>query len=102
MSRRRRCTVLLFWNEHWASPGYWRRHVSKEKCGTREARLGSPRRAKTGRIRRKPSFPLEARAKRVARAPPAAGVLAQRAALDEFQDVTVGRVLRGLGELGVF
>src|SRR5207302_4855113 len=54
ISRRRRCTVRLFWNGHWASPGYWQWHVSKEKCGTRETRLGGPRRAKTGRIRWKP------------------------------------------------
>src|ERR1700674_608565 len=40
--------------------------------------------------------------KRVTRAAPATGVLPQRAALDEIQDVTVGRVLRTLGELGVF
>src|SRR5437867_4208419 len=38
----------------WDSPGYWPRHVSKERCGTRETRLGSPRRAKTARIRREP------------------------------------------------
>src|ERR1035441_10116440 len=48
------------------------------------------------------SFPLDSHDKRVARAPPPTGVLPQRAALDEIQDVTVGRVLRALGELGVF
>jgi hypothetical protein len=37
---------------------------------------------------------------RVARAPPAAGVLAQRATLDEIQDVAVCSVLRALGQLG--
>src|SRR3990172_556811 len=54
MRRRRRCTVSWFRNGHWASPGYGRRHVSKEKCGTRETRLGSPRRVETERIRREP------------------------------------------------
>src|SRR5258708_26441374 len=48
------------------------------------------------------SFPLHSHDKRVTRAPPATGVLTQRAALDEIPDVTVGRVLRALGELGVF
>src|SRR5271170_4082285 len=48
------------------------------------------------------SFPIDSHDKRVTRAPPAIGVLPQRAALDEIQDVTVGRVLRALGELGVF
>jgi hypothetical protein len=47
-------------------------------------------------------FPLDPHDKRVTRAPAATGVLPQRAALDEIQDVTVGRVLRALGELGVF
>jgi PIN domain-containing protein len=48
------------------------------------------------------SFPLDLHDKRVTRTPPATEVLPQRAALDEIQDVTVGRVLRALGELGVF
>src|SRR5258708_14779067 len=48
------------------------------------------------------SFPLDSHDKRVTRAPPTTGVLPQRAALDEIQDVTIGRVLRALGELGVF
>ena len=38
--------------------------------------------------------------KRVARAPAGAGVLAQRATLDQIQDVAVGSVLRGLCQLG--
>ena len=35
----------------WTSPGYGRRHVTKEWCGTRETLPGGQRRAKTVRIR---------------------------------------------------
>jgi hypothetical protein len=32
--------------ERWTSPGYWRRHVLKGRCGTRETLPGAPCRAK--------------------------------------------------------
>ena len=59
--------------------------------------------ARTSDTRAAPaSFPLDSHDKRVTRAPPATGILPQRAALDEIQDVTVGCILRALGQLGVF
>ena len=52
--RRRQQTVSWVRNGHWTSRGYWRRHVVKDGCGTRETLPGCLRRVKTARIRGRP------------------------------------------------
>ena len=55
MSRRRRNLLRKGpeQNAWWVPPGYGARHVSKERCGTGEARLRSPGRGKAARISRR-------------------------------------------------